>query len=119
MPSAAFADLQQGDAVSLAFAMLVLQPRDDVFARGNPDDTMRRVVGGPMLLLELRNRPHNGADSRAGFGLHDHLVARIEARIAGKVSGQEGLRASDGGELDRNEPAGTGNAHGAPSIYER
>jgi hypothetical protein len=80
--------------------VLVFHPRDDVFAGGNPHDTLRRVVGGTMLVLELRYRPDDGADRRPGFRLHDHLVAGIEVRVVGKVAGQEGLRASDGCQLD-------------------
>ena len=59
-----------------------------------------RVVGGTALVLELRNRPDDGTDGRTGFRLHDDPVARIEEHIVGKVAGKEGLRASDGGELD-------------------
>src|SRR5207249_2104841 len=80
----ALAVLMQRDAVSLAFAVLVFHPRDDVLAGGNPHDTLRRVVGGTMLVLELRNRPDDGADRRPGFRLHDHLVARTGERIVGK-----------------------------------
>src|SRR5207245_9058700 len=67
----AVADLHHRDPLRLAFAVLVLQPRNDIVARGDANDVMRRVGRRPLPLHELRNRPHDGSDGRTVFGLDD------------------------------------------------
>ena len=40
----------------LLLALLVLQPRDDVVARREADDALRRIAGGRRFVVELRDR---------------------------------------------------------------
>ena len=112
------ADLHQDDAVRLLLAGLLLQARDDVVVRGEADDAMGRVGRRAAALGDLGNGAHDRSHGRAAVGLNHDLLACARNGAGGKVVEEEGLRASDRGQLHRDEPHGIRSAHGC-TFYKR
>jgi hypothetical protein len=114
----------------------VLHARDEVLMRGQADDPVNdandandangangangasdasdvaRIGARPPALENRRDTAHHSADGGAAVCLHHDLFADAWKRVALGVAAraasveQEGLRAADGTQLDRDEPCG-------------
>src|SRR5262249_50000016 len=103
-PEAALADLQQRYPVRLLLAALVLQTRDDVVARREAHDALRRVGRRTPLRLELRNVLHDRADGGTAVGVHDDTIAGAWDGPAPRLlAEQKRVRAPHGVQLHGDE----------------
>jgi hypothetical protein len=100
---------QRGDAERFRLPMLMFEAMT-MSSRWRADDPGRHVTGGPPLLVQLRNRSHDGAHGCAGVGLHDHAIAGQRTRL---IAEQKRLRAADRRQLDGDERRARKVAHGS------
>ena len=90
----------------LLLAMLMLQPRDDVVARGDADDALRRIGRAAPLRVELRNR--RGRRCRRPVPPSVCTTTRspgAERRCAGRSPSRKRLRAADRASASRRRAA--------------
>src|SRR5204862_3654281 len=102
-PEAALADLEQRDAKRFLFAPLMLEARNDVVARGEANDALRRVPGRAALIVELWQPAHDRPERLTAVGVHDDAIAGARRTVAVAVGRQKRLRAPDWAQLDGDE----------------
>ena len=118
----ALADLHQADALRLLLALLLLQPRDDVVARGAAHDLQLGIGGGTLARGELRHGRVTVPSARPSAVCTIDRVAWLNADIAArgdrvgrsadgclgierKLRKQKRIGAADRRELDADERA--------------
>jgi hypothetical protein len=73
----------------------VLHARDDVLARGEPDDALRGIGGRAPFVVQLTNGGHYGTDGITAITVDDDAIAGAERCIAWEIGEEEGLGAAD------------------------
>src|SRR5262249_10865569 len=79
------------------------EPRDDVFARRDPDDPRRRIAGRKTPLDHLGDRPDDRAHRRPALVLDNNLIPGARLAIAVAIGRHERMRPADPRQLDGNQ----------------